>query len=188
MYVTTEFRTHTKRQQNHSLYILNFKFSVLRRQDQRLWTKWQQSFPEFNLLLISSRIQFSFITVVPKDLNFATFSKDFLPVSKWWFCPAFWWRDLTIVFSVFTSRPTLLLASNRNSVLFFMVMLCCILKTIFFWFDQDSILWPVLTHTDQWVKLHFLVWLLTYIATEFLRVITCAIRNQALWLVPRTHC
>jgi hypothetical protein len=31
-----------------------------------------------------------------------------------WFCPAFWWRDsnLYLVFSVFTSRPTSLLAST----------------------------------------------------------------------------
>jgi hypothetical protein len=41
-----------------------------------------------------------------------------LPVSKLWFCPAFWWRDRAIhlIFSVFTSRPTSLTTCNRNSI------------------------------------------------------------------------
>jgi hypothetical protein len=40
-----------------------------------------------------------------------------------WFCHAFWWRDSNIylVFSVFTSRPTYLLASIKVCVFFFMV-------------------------------------------------------------------
>jgi hypothetical protein len=37
-----------------SLYILTFTFLDSRRDDKRLWTEWQQAFPEFSLLLISS--------------------------------------------------------------------------------------------------------------------------------------
>jgi hypothetical protein len=40
-----------------------------------------------------------------------------------WFCASFWWQDINIyvVSSVFTSRPTSLLAPVRDSVFFFMV-------------------------------------------------------------------
>jgi hypothetical protein len=38
------------------LYILTFKFLHSKREDRRLWTEWQQAFPEFSLLLISSFI------------------------------------------------------------------------------------------------------------------------------------
>jgi hypothetical protein len=50
--------------------------------------------------------QFWFVTVVPKYLNCATFSKDLLAIFMSWFCPAFWWQDSNIylVFSAFTPR------------------------------------------------------------------------------------
>jgi len=46
---------------------------------------------------------FGFVTVVPKYLNCATFSKDVLVTFIFWFCPAFWWRDMPkyLVFSAF---------------------------------------------------------------------------------------
>jgi hypothetical protein len=52
-------------------------------------------------------------------LELLHFWKDVLAFSKIWFCPIFWWRDTMIylVFSVFSSRPTSLLVSNRISVL-----------------------------------------------------------------------
>jgi hypothetical protein len=34
------------------LHILTFTFLDSRRDDKRLWTEWQQAFPEFSLLLI----------------------------------------------------------------------------------------------------------------------------------------
>jgi hypothetical protein len=40
------------------LYILIFTFLDRRREDKRFWTAWQQAFPEFSLLLISSWMQF----------------------------------------------------------------------------------------------------------------------------------
>jgi len=39
---------------------------------------WQRAFPEFNMILIYSRIQFRFLSVVSKYLNFTIFSKDLL--------------------------------------------------------------------------------------------------------------
>jgi hypothetical protein len=47
------------------LYVLTFTFLDSRRDDKRLWTEWQQAFPEFSLLLISSWIQFWSVSVVP---------------------------------------------------------------------------------------------------------------------------
>jgi hypothetical protein len=57
-----------------------FTFLKRRLEDKNLWTEWQKAFPEFNLLLISSWIQFCFVTstVISKNLNFATFLKNLL--------------------------------------------------------------------------------------------------------------
>jgi hypothetical protein len=46
-----------------------------------------------------------------------------------WFCPTFWWWDskMYLVFSVFTSRPTYLLASIKVYV-FFICSMCVVLK------------------------------------------------------------
>jgi hypothetical protein len=41
-------------------YILMSKFLGRRREDKRLWKEWQQAFPTFNLLFISSWAQFWF--------------------------------------------------------------------------------------------------------------------------------
>jgi len=97
-----------------------FKVLEGRREYKGLWTEWQHAFPKFNLLL-TSWMQFSLVTVVPNYMNFVTFSKDSLAVSKLWFCRAFWWQDTTLylVFSLFTSTATFLLASNKISVSFY---------------------------------------------------------------------
>jgi hypothetical protein len=58
------------------LYILLFTFLNSRREHESSWTEQYQAFSDFNLHLISSWIQFWFVTVVPKYLNYATFSKD----------------------------------------------------------------------------------------------------------------
>ena len=42
-------------------YILNFIFLDSKLEDRRFCTKWQQSFPDFNLLLISSWMQFTWL-------------------------------------------------------------------------------------------------------------------------------
>jgi hypothetical protein len=51
------------------LYILTFTFLDSRREDRRLWIEWQQGFPEFCLLLISSH------TSNIRSRNFVPFRK-----------------------------------------------------------------------------------------------------------------
>jgi hypothetical protein len=89
------------------LYILIFK---LKKWDEEAkdWTEWQQVSHESNILSDSSWMKFWFVSVVPKYLNLATFSKDLLVISLSWFCPTF-------------SRPTSLLPSIRTSVFYFMI-------------------------------------------------------------------
>jgi hypothetical protein len=86
--------------------------------EKNLVTRKQSIRCRVNGLLISSWTTILFVTVIPKYLNFATFSKGLLAIFMLWFCPAFWWRDINmyLVFSAFTSRPTSLLVSIRASV------------------------------------------------------------------------
>lgn len=46
------------------------------REDKRFWIAWEEVLLEFNLLLISSWMQYWFVMDVPKYFNCATFSKD----------------------------------------------------------------------------------------------------------------
>ena len=80
--------------------------------------------PEFNVLLISSCMQFRLVNVVPKQMNSATFSKDLIAVLTSQFCPAFWRRDMNIYTTVcaFISRPASSLSNNVHSVVFFKVL------------------------------------------------------------------
>jgi hypothetical protein len=57
------------------LYSSVFRFLNTRRVGKRLWKM-------FNLLLISRWMQFWFVVVVPKHLNFTSFSNDLLAVTK----------------------------------------------------------------------------------------------------------
>jgi hypothetical protein len=81
------------KRQNYSFVYLKFWFFDMRREDKRLWIEWQQPFPELILLLISSWMTFWFVSVIPKYLNFATFSNDSLAILIFWFCPEFWWWE-----------------------------------------------------------------------------------------------
>jgi hypothetical protein len=74
-------------------YILIFRFFDMRREEKRFWT-------EYDVLLISSWMSFWFVSVVPKYLNFATFSNDSLAILIFWFCHEFGWRDLIIYFGL----------------------------------------------------------------------------------------
>ena len=69
------------------LYIFIFKFLVSKLEDSRFCTEWQQAFPEFNLLLLSSRMGLWFVKAVHKHLNSSTISKDLLLVFMVWFFP-----------------------------------------------------------------------------------------------------
>ena len=77
------------------LYILILKVFDSKLEDKRFCTEWYQAFPEFNLLLISSWIEFWFVKVVPKYLNSFNLSKGLLSVFILWLRPAFWSRDMT---------------------------------------------------------------------------------------------
>jgi hypothetical protein len=57
------------------LYTLIFVFLDSNLEDKRLCTEWQQAFPAFNLLLISSGMEFRFVRVVPNYTNSSTRSK-----------------------------------------------------------------------------------------------------------------
>jgi hypothetical protein len=52
-----------------NLYIILFKFLDSKLEDTRFCTEWWQTFPEFNPPLISSWIEFWFVTVIPHYLN-----------------------------------------------------------------------------------------------------------------------
>jgi hypothetical protein len=87
-----------------------YNFYVFRQQMRR------QKVPEFNLLLTSSWIRFWFVIVVPKYVNWATFSKHLLVIFMSRFCPAFWWWDSNIhsVFSVYFVTDHYLLVPFLN--------------------------------------------------------------------------
>ena len=53
------------------MYILIFKLLDSKPEDKIFCTKWQQAFPDFNQPLISSWMDFWYVTVVPKHLNFS---------------------------------------------------------------------------------------------------------------------
>jgi hypothetical protein len=64
------------------LQLLIFTFLDIELEDKRFCTEWQQAFSHFNLLLISSWIDFWSFRVVPRYLNCSTVSNDSLPIHK----------------------------------------------------------------------------------------------------------
>jgi hypothetical protein len=60
------------------LYPLIMNFFERRQEYTIFWNEWQQAIPEFNLLLISSGVQFWFFTILPKYVNSDTISKEWL--------------------------------------------------------------------------------------------------------------
>jgi hypothetical protein len=91
--------------QNFSFVYSNFSRFYTAAKKTSFRTEWKQALSEFRLLLISSWVKIWFLTVVPKYLNYVTFSKDLLAFFMSWFCLAFWWRDsnTNLVFFAFTS-------------------------------------------------------------------------------------
>jgi len=62
------------------LHILIFMLVDNKVTDKVSCTVWEQAFPNFNLLLISSLWNF-YVRIVPKYLNFSSSSNDLLPIS-----------------------------------------------------------------------------------------------------------
>ena len=104
-------------------YILIFKFFDSKLEDKSLCTEWQQAYPDFKLLLISSWIEFWFVKFVPKYLNSSKLAKKLLSILIPWHGPAFWFRDMTmyLVLSAFTSSSVFLLATTKASIFFFII-------------------------------------------------------------------
>jgi hypothetical protein len=65
-------------------------------EDKRFCTEWQQAFPDFNLLFISSWMEFWSVKAVPKYLNCSTLSQELLSILILWLRPVFWSRDMTM--------------------------------------------------------------------------------------------
>jgi len=62
-------------------FLLIFVFLDSIREDKIFWAAQEQAFPEFYLLLISTYMQFLFLTFFPKSLHFAAHANDFFPIS-----------------------------------------------------------------------------------------------------------
>jgi hypothetical protein len=69
------------------LYILIFGFLDSNLEDKRFRTEWKQP---FNLLLISSWIEFRFVRIVYRYLSSSTLSKELLSIFILWLRPACW--------------------------------------------------------------------------------------------------
>jgi hypothetical protein len=89
-YQTPSFTLIQNHKQNHNF--IYFNLYVFRQQTRSFWTEWWKALSEF---LISSWIKFWFVTVVPRYLNFAIFSKDLFTIFILWFCSAFWWWEIS---------------------------------------------------------------------------------------------
>jgi hypothetical protein len=86
---------HTQTKQKVKLWFL-YILMVLewRREDGIFRAEWQPAFCQFNIFLVCSWTQFLYVTIVPKYLNFVTFSKDLLSIIKLLFYPAYYWWDI----------------------------------------------------------------------------------------------
>lgn len=62
--------------------------------DKRFWVECWQEFHEFNMLLIPSRMLFSFISIILKYLNSATFSEDLTLIYVLQCCPVLYIRHV----------------------------------------------------------------------------------------------
>jgi hypothetical protein len=65
-----------------------------------------------------------FVSAILNHLNVATYLKDLLSLCMSWFCPPFWWQNVNtwLIFSAFTSTSIYLLANNRHSKFFFLLL------------------------------------------------------------------
>jgi hypothetical protein len=86
----TTFHTDKNRQNySHVLYLSIFMFLHNEYEDKSLWRTWSQEFPELNLLVRPSYIQFWYVGIVLKYLNFVQFSYSLSFTFMRWLCFVF---------------------------------------------------------------------------------------------------
>jgi len=79
--------------------------------------------PWIHLLSISSQMQFLFASVVHKHFNFATLSKDLVPIFRLWFYSASvheMWHIISFSYACITVTLYLLIAFSKKNSLYFM--------------------------------------------------------------------
>ena len=94
------------------------KIGLCQREFRKFKTEWLCAFPKSNMVLISSWMQFWYVSVVPKYVDFAKFVMDVLATFVLWLCSTFYWWYLSIYFLsiFFTFRPAPLIEVKRVSV------------------------------------------------------------------------
>jgi len=96
----TKSHTHKKQQAHFSVsYILICKPLGSRREGKIFWNEWQKAIAEFNMIVVSFKMQFSVVGSVPKYLKFAPSSQHPQPNWTLWVCLAFCWQDKNIQLS-----------------------------------------------------------------------------------------
>lgn len=105
------------------LNILIFMFLDSKQKNRRIWTTQQKPFPTSDLL-ITLQMQFWFVIVLPKYMNYATLPKDIFSTYFYFTimsCNLVIRHNICLVFSAFTCRPTFFQASNRPVLFSFTV-------------------------------------------------------------------
>jgi hypothetical protein len=67
--------------QQGKLQVCIFMFLDGKWESKRFRAERYPTFPKFNLISVSSCMQFGFVQVVPKSWNFATYSQELLPAN-----------------------------------------------------------------------------------------------------------
>jgi len=71
------------------IYIYISRFLDSKLEDKRFCTEWSQAFLDFNMLSISSWMEFLCVRIIPQYFNFSTLSKELFSVFILWLRPAF---------------------------------------------------------------------------------------------------
>jgi len=71
-----------------SKYFSGYVFDIWLK-ERRVWAKWYQAFPEFNLLLSSSRLSFWFVWTLSSYSKFSTLSRNLLSLLMFFFSRSF---------------------------------------------------------------------------------------------------
>jgi hypothetical protein len=100
-----------------------------------------KKFPEFSLLVISSCMQFWYVSVIPKHMNCATFPKHLLPIFLFqlYHASCSHGMDFCLISLTFDSRPLALIAVNKSYMFFFVFCMFLSNKLTSVWTRSRSI-------------------------------------------------